>query len=45
MDITPLDGLAAMDRVIWGPVMLILLLGTGIYLTFTLRFLTWRHLP
>ncbi len=27
-----------------GPVMLVLLVGTGIYLTFRMRFLTWRNL-
>ena len=29
----------------WGPVMLVLLLGTGIYLTAGLRFLTLRRIP
>ena len=28
----------------WGPVMLVLLVGTGIFLTFRTRFLTWRNL-
>lgn len=45
MEFEAMNGLAAIDRVIWGPVMLCLLVGTGIYLTFTLRFLPWRHLP
>lgn len=45
MELAALNGLDAIDRVIWGPLMLCLLVGTGIYLTFTLRFLTWRHLP
>lgn len=45
MEFAALDGLDAIDRVIWGPVMLCLLVGTGVYLTFILRFLTWRHLP
>ncbi len=30
---------------VWGPVMLALLLGVGIYLTVGLRFATWRHVP
>ena len=29
----------------WGPVMLILLVGTGVFLTFRLKFLPWRNLP
>ncbi len=29
----------------WGPVMLVLLLGTGLYLTIGLRFLTLRNIP
>ena len=37
--ITTINGIA------WGPLMLVLLLGTGIYLTFGLRFLTLRRLP
>ena len=32
------------DSFVWGPVMLILLVGTGIFLTFRLRFRTWRNL-
>ena len=32
------------DDFVWGPVMLILLVGTGIFLTFRTRFLTWRNL-
>ncbi len=38
------DILTAIDDFVWGPVMLILLVGTGVYLTFRLRFLTWRNL-
>ncbi len=30
---------------VWGPVMLILLLGTGVFLTLGLRFLTFRRIP
>jgi AGCS family alanine or glycine:cation symporter len=37
--ITTINGIA------WGPVMLVLLLGTGIYLSIGLRFLTIRRLP
>ena len=32
------------DDFVWGPVMLILLVGTGIFLTIRTRFLTWRNL-
>ena len=35
---------SAIDDFVWGPVMLVLLVGTGIYLTFRMRFLTWRNL-
>lgn len=34
----------AIDDFVWGPVMLILLVGTGIFLTIRTRFLTWRNL-
>lgn len=36
--------LKQIDDVVWGPVMLVLLVGTGIYLTVRLRFRTWRNL-
>ncbi|MCR5792112.1 MAG: amino acid carrier protein [Lachnospiraceae bacterium] len=36
--------LAAVDGFVWGPVMLVLLVGTGIFLTCRLRFRTWRNL-
>ena len=32
------------DTFVWGPVMLVLLVGTGIFLTIRLRFLPWRNL-
>ena len=32
------------QRVIWGPGMLILLIGTGLYLTVGLRFYTFRNI-
>ncbi len=32
------------DSFVWGPVMLILLVGTGVFLTVKLRFLPWRNL-
>lgn len=32
------------DAFVWGPCMLILLVGTGIFLTFRTRFLPWRNL-
>ncbi len=37
--------LEAIDEVVWGPVMLVFLVGTGIFLTFKLNFLPWRNLP
>ena len=36
--------LTVVDDFVWGPVMLILLVGTGIWLTVRLRFRTWRNL-
>lgn len=33
------------DDFVWGPVMLVLLVGTGILLTVRCGFLTWRNLP
>ena len=36
--------ISAIDDFVWGPVMLVLLVGTGIYLPFRTRFLTWRNL-
>ena len=38
------DCVTAVDDFVWGPVMLVLLLGTGIFLTIRTRFLTWRNL-
>lgn len=38
------DIVSAVDDFVWGPVMLILLVGTGIFLTFRLKFLPWRNL-
>lgn len=38
------NALSAIDSFVWGPVMLVLLVGTGIYLTIRLKFLTWRNL-
>ncbi len=37
--------LGPVNNVVWGPCMLVLLLGTGLYLTFGLRFLTFRKIP
>ncbi len=34
----------AVDDFVWGPVMLILLVGTGIFLTIRLKFIPWRNL-
>lgn len=36
--------LSKVDAIVWGPVMVVLLVGTGIYLTIRTRFLTWRNL-
>ncbi len=41
---TFIEVLEAIDGFVWGPVMLVLLVGTGIYLTIRTRFLTWRNL-
>ena len=37
--------ISAVDDFVWGPVMLVLLVGTGIFLTIRTRFLSWRNLP
>ena len=34
----------AIDDFVWGPAMLVLLVGTGILLTVRTRFLSWRNL-
>ena len=39
------DILVAIDDFVWGPVMLVLLVGTGIFLTIRTRALCWRNLP
>ena len=36
--------ISAVDGFVWGPVMLILLVGTGIYMTIRLKFQTWLNL-
>ena len=33
----------ALDDLLWGPFMLVLLLGVGLYLTLRLRFMPWRR--
>lgn len=38
------DLLKAVNDFVWGPVMLVLLVGTGVFLTFRLHFLPWRNL-
>lgn len=38
------SAIKAIDDFVWGPAMLVLLVGTGIFLTFRTRFLTWRNL-
>lgn len=42
---TAYEILVAIRDFLWGPVMLILLVGTGVFLTFRLKFLPWRNLP
>lgn len=37
--------LGKIDSFVWGPVTLVLLVGTGIFLTIRLKFLPWRYLP
>ncbi len=39
------DVLVVIDNFVWGPVMLVLLVGTGIFLTIRTRALCWRNLP
>lgn len=39
------DILTVIDDFVWGPVMLILLVGTGVFLTIRTRALCWRNLP
>lgn len=36
--------ISRIDNAVWGPVMLALMVGTGVFLTFKVRFLTWRNL-
>jgi AGCS family alanine or glycine:cation symporter len=38
------DVISTIDGLVWGPFMLILLVGTGIFLTVKLKFRTWRNL-
>ena len=39
------DVVSLVDDFVWGPVMLVLLVGTGIFLTIRTGFLPWRNLP
>jgi len=39
------DILTVIDDIVWGPVMLVLLVGTGIFLTVRTKALCWRNLP
>jgi len=39
------NALNAVDDFVWGPVMLVLLVGTGIFLTIRTKALCWRNLP
>jgi len=38
------DWISTIDGIVWGPVMLVLLVGTGIFLTIRTGFLPWRNL-
>ncbi|MDO4311952.1 MAG: sodium:alanine symporter family protein [Eubacteriales bacterium] len=38
------DVLSKVNDFVWGPVMLVLLVGTGVFLTIRLKFLPWRNL-
>lgn len=37
--------ISAANNFLWGPVMLVFLVGTGVFLTLRLKFLPWRNLP
>lgn len=39
------DVLNIIDDFVWGPVMLVLLVGTGAFLTIRTKALCWRNLP
>ncbi len=39
-----IDSLQHLNALVWGAPMLVLILGTGIYLTVSLKFLTWRKI-
>lgn len=39
-----MDVINAIDDFVWGPVMLVILVGTGIYLSIRTKFLPWRNL-
>ena len=46
MDLKQLQELLEkVDKIVWGPAMLVLLMGTGVFLTIRMNFLTWRNLP
>lgn len=40
-----IDFLSALSSFVWGPVMLVLLIGVGLYLTVSLKFFTIRQMP
>ncbi len=37
--------LGAINSVVWGPIMLVMIVGTGLLLTIMLRFMPWRRIP
>ncbi len=42
---TVINFLSALSGFVWGPVMLVLLIGVGLYLTVSLKFFTFFHIP
>ena len=42
---TVINFLSALSGFVWGPVMLVLLIGVGLYLTISLKFFTFFHIP
>ena len=38
------DFVSKLDGIVWGPIMLVLLIGTGIFITIRVKFRTWRNL-
>ena len=46
MDMAAINSVVnTIDGIVWGPVMRVLLVGTGVDLSWLLKCPTWRHLP